>query len=327
MSVMMNAKGTTAVRKKQSPVAVFFSRLMKEKPLGAIGAVIVLVLLFSGIFAELLAPYEMNEQHLVDRLAPPSAQYVLGTDNLGRDVLSRIIFGARVSVIIGLSATTINIIIATVIGTLTGFFGGKFDLTVQRFVDAWMAFPSLLILITVMSLLGQGIMQIILVLGISSGIGGSRISRSAVIAIKQNVYMTAAHALGSPTWRIIFRHILPNIMAPIIIVFTTSIGGVILAEASLSFLGFGLPPGVASWGSMLSGEGRRYMELAPGLALWPGLALSVVVYGTNMFGDAVRDLLDPRLRGGVGGMGARGMRLAQKAIRKNMAKFRTGKTQ
>ena len=309
--------------KRNSLLKEFFVRLVKEKPLGTVGGVIVVIMLICGIFANIIAPYGMNEMHLSDVLAAPSMKYLLGTDQLGRDMLSRIIYGARISVIVGLSATTINLIIATLIGTLTGFYGGKIDLIAQRFVDAWMAFPGLLILITVMSLVGQGLLQIILVLGISGGIGGSRISRSAIIGIKENVYISAARATGSSDIRMLARHILPNIMAPLIIVFTTSIGGVILAEASLSFLGFGLPPDVASWGGMLSLEGRRFMEFNPGIALWPGLALSTVVYGVNMFGDALRDLLDPRLRGGVGGMGERGMKMAQKALRTIEPKERT----
>ena len=284
--------------KRRSRLAEFFGRLVREKPLGTFGGIIVLLLLFSGIFADVLAPYPMKEPHMFDRLTGPSGKYLLGTDQLGRDMLSRIIYGARVSVIIGLSATSVNMVVALLIGTTTGFFGGKLDIVVQRFVDAWMAFPGLLILITVMSLVGQGQLQTILVLGISGGIGGSRISRSAVIGIKENVYFQAAQAIGSPPLRTILRHVLPNIMAPMIVIFTVTIGGVIMAEASLSFLGFGLPPDVASWGGMLSGEGRKYMEQAPWLALWPGLSLTLVVYGINMFGDALRDLLDPRLRGG-----------------------------
>jgi peptide/nickel transport system permease protein len=287
-------------RGRRSRVADFLLRLVKEKPLGTIGGVIVLVLLFSGIFADVLAPYGMSETHLMDKLSGPSGTYLLGTDQLGRDILSRIIYGARVSVIIGLGATSLNLVIALLIGTTTGFFGGKLDIVVQRFVDAWMAFPGLLILITMMSLVGQGQMQIILVLGITGGIGGSRISRSAVIGIRENMYMHAAEAIGVGTVRTILRHVLPNIMAPMIIIFTVTIGGVIMSEASLSFLGFGLPPDVPSWGGMLSTEGRRYMEFAPHMAIWPGLALTLVVYGINMFGDALRDLLDPRLRGGVG---------------------------
>jgi len=307
-------------RKRHSWLVDFLIRLVKEKPLGAIGGAIVLVLLFAGIFADVLAPHDYAVVNIYDRLAPPSTDHLLGADQVGRDVLSRIIHGARVSVIIGLAASALNVAVATIIGTACGFLGGRFDLLVQRFVDAWMCFPGLLLLITVMSIVGQGITQIILILGIQWGIGGSRITRSAVIAIKDDVYMTAATAVGCSTSRMLVRHILPNIMAPIIIIFSTSIGGVILTEASLSFLGFGLPPDVPSWGGMLSWEGRRYMELAPMLAFWPGLCLSIVVYGMNMLGDAMRDLLDPRLRGGVGGMGARGAELAQKAIKKMEAR-------
>jgi peptide/nickel transport system permease protein len=320
MSEVANTVLEVAERKRRSRLVDFFSRLFREKPLGAVGAVIVLILLFAGIFANLLAPYDYAAVSVMNRLAPPSAEHWLGTDQAGRDVLSRLIFGARISVIVGLTATSLTILVGTIIGTLCGFLGGKFDLLVQRFVDAWMAFPGLLVLITAMSFVGRGLVQIILVLGIGWGIGGSRITRSAVIAIKKDMYMTAAQAIGSPTSRMLFRHILPNIMAPIIIIFTTNVGGVILAEASLSFLGFGLPPDVPSWGGMLSWEGRRYMEAAPMLAFWPGFCLSVVVYGANMFGDGLRDLLDPRLRGGVGGMGSRGSELAQKARRKMEAK-------
>ncbi len=284
-------------QKRRSRLIDFLSRLVREKPLGTFGGIIVLLLLFCGIFADVLAPYPMKEPHMYDRLTGPSWKYLLGTDQLGRDMLSRIIYGARVSVIIGLSATSVNMVVALLIGATTGFFVGKLDVVVQRFVDAWMAFPGLLILITVMSLVGQGQLQTILVLGISGGIGGSRISRSAVIGIKENDYFLAAKAIGSPPLRTILRHVLPNIMAPMIVIFTVTIGGVIMAEASLSFLGFGLPPDVASWGGMLSREGRQHMEVAPWLALWPGLALTLVVYGINMFGDALRDLLDPRLRG------------------------------
>ena len=189
-------------------------------------------------------------------------------------------------------------VVATLIGGTSGFLGGKLDLAVQRFVDAWMAFPGLLLLLTIMSVAGQGLPQIIVVLGIAGGVGGSRVVRGAVVATKGNDYFLAARAVGSPTRQVLVRHVLPNIVAPLIIVFSINVGGAILAEASLSFLGFGLPIKVPSWGGMLSREGRRFMEQAPWLALWPGLCLTIVVYSFNMLGDAMRDLLDPRLRGG-----------------------------
>ena len=284
--------------KRRSRLADFFTRLVKEKRLGTACGIIVLLLVLVAIFADVLAPYRYTEPHLVDRLTGSSARYLLGTDHLGRDLLSRIIIGARVSILVGLVVTAINVVVALLIGGTSGFFGGKLDLAVQRFVDAWMAFPGLILLLTIMSIAGRGVPQVILVLGISAGIGGSRIVRGAVIGIKENVYFQAAEAIGNTRWRAFIRHVLPNIMPIIIIIFSMSIGGVILSLAALGFLGFGLPPATPDWGGMLSREGRQHMEVAPWLALWPGLALTITIYSLNMFGDAIRDLLDPRLRGG-----------------------------
>ena len=278
----------------------FLVRLVKEKPLGTVGAVITLLLLLTGIFADLLAPYGFNETQVGEFLAPPSAGFWLGTDNLGRDILSRVIYGARISMIVGLAATTISTLISTTIGVLCGYLGGTFDLIVQRFVDGWMCLPYLPILMIVMAIVGPGMFGLILVMGVWGGISGSRFSRSVVINIKENVYVQAAVVVGSATRRVLLRHILPNILAPIIISFSLAVPGVILGEAALSFLGFGIPAPAPSWGGMLSGSGRRFMFMAPWMVIWPGLALSIVVYGINMFGDAVRDLLDPRLRGGAG---------------------------
>ena len=284
--------------RRRSAVASFFVRLVKEKPLGFASGMVIVLLLLVAVFGGYFSPYPYNEIHLIDRLQGPSANYLLGTDQAGRDLLSRLIFGARISVLVGLAVTTISIVVSTLIGGVSGFVGGKLDLTVQRFVDAWNAFPGLLLLLTMMAIVGKGLLQIILVMGISGGIGGARVIRGAVIGIKENVYFDVAEAIGSPRWRSLIRHVVPNIMPVIIISFSTSIGGVIMALASLGFLGYGLPPNIPDWGGMLSRDGRKYMELAPRLALWPGLCLTVTIYSLNMFGDAVRDLLDPRLRGG-----------------------------
>ena len=289
--------------KRRGRFADFMIRLLKEKPLGMACGVIVLLLIFVAIFADALAPYPFYEMHLRDRFQGPSAQYLLGTDHIGRDLLSRLIYGARLSLIVGLAATTLNVVVAVLIGGTSGFIGGKFDLVVQRFVDAWMCFPGLLLLLTIMSIVGTGLFQIIVVLGITGGISGSRVPRGAVIGIKENDYFLAAQAVGSPTLKTLMRHVLPNIVAPLIIIFSVNIGGNILSAAALSFLGYGLPPAFPDWGAMLSREGRKYMEIAPRLALWPGLCLTIVVYSLNMFGDAMRDLLDPRLRGGEGRYG------------------------
>lgn len=289
--------------KRHSLLVDLVIRLVREKPLGTVGGVIVLLLFFTGIFADFLAPDGMNEVHPQDYLTPPSAEYILGTDNLGRDMLSRIIFGARVSMTVGLAGTVLRVFIATIIGIVSGFSSGKVDIIIQRFVDAFMCFPWLFLILTAMVILGQGMLQVILVLGITGGIRRSRVIRSAVIGIKENVYVEAATATGCQTWRIFTYHILPNIMAPIIIIFTMSVGQMILSEATLSFLGFGIPPPIPSWGRMLSSQGRRHMLTAPWLAVWPGLALSLAVFGINMLGDGVRDILDPRLRGGLGRYG------------------------
>ncbi len=284
-------------------LADFFIRLVKEKPLGTACGIIILLLIFVAIFADVLTPYPYDEVHLYDIMKVPSTQYLLGTDHMGRDFLSRLIFAARISLLVGLATTALNVVVSTLIGGTSGFLGGKFDLVVQRFVDAWMCFPGLLLLLTLMSIVGRGVLQIILVLGIAGGIGGSRVVRGAVIGIKENVYFQTAEAIGSSRWRTLIRHLLPNIAPVVIIIFSINVGGTILSIASLSFLGYGLPFTIPEWGGLLSREGREFMETAPRLALWPGFCLTIVIYSLNMFGDAMRDLLDPRLRGG-GSLGA-----------------------
>jgi peptide/nickel transport system permease protein len=301
-------------KKQRSKFVELMIRMVKTKPLGTLGALITLILLLTGIFANFLAPYGMNQIHSLHALEAPSAQFLLGTDNLGRDLLSRIIFGARVSVVVGLSAALISTFISTLLGTISAYVGGTFDLIVQRFVDAVMCIPSLILLMVIISIIGTGMWQVIICLGISNGVGGSRMIRSLVISIKENTYVQSAVALGAPTWKILIQHILPNVMAQIIIIFTMTVPSMILAEAGLSFLGYGIRPPNASWGAMLSGSTRQYMLLAPWMALWPGLALSIIIYGVSMFGDALRDLLDPRLRGGIGRYGNK---INKKKIAKN----------
>ena len=282
---------------KRGAFVTFVIRLFREKPLGAAGAVIFILFLFCGLFADFLAPYGMNQISPMNRLKPPSWQHPFGTDNLGRDMLSRCLYGAQLSVIIGFCAAGLATLISVVLGILTGYLGGRFDMITQRFVDAWMSFPDLIILIVVVSVVGAGMPQIIGILGLLLGIAGSRIVRSAVVSVRENMYVHAAQSIGAGTPRILWRHILPNVMPPIIVLFTTRVGTVILAESGLSFLGLGVPPPAPTWGGMLSGSGRTFMFQGPWLALAPGLCLTLVVYSSNMFGDALRDLLDPRMRG------------------------------
>ena len=272
----------------------FILILIKEKPLGAFGFFITILLFFVGLFADYLAPYGINELHMSDRLLAPSTSYWMGTDNLGRDIFSRVIYGARVSLIVGLSVSIIATVISISLGMLSAYIGGKFDLIIQRFVDGFMCIPILIIIMVVISMLGQGLIQLIVIMGFSFGISGSRYSRGFALTIIQNTYIESAKAIGCSTSRILIFHVLPNILPLIIVGFTILLPGVILMEAGLSFLGYGIPPPDPSWGGMLSGTNRSYMFLAPWMVIWPGFALSLVVFGTHMFGDAMRDLLDPR---------------------------------
>jgi peptide/nickel transport system permease protein len=275
----------------------FVVRLFREKPLGAFGFIVCAIFLFAGIFADVIAPYGFNQIMPINRMKPPSGLFWFGTDNLGRDIFSRVIYGARLSVIIGLSAASLATVISVSIGIVSGYIGGKFDMLVQRFVDAWLSFPGIVILIVVVAVVGPGMPQVIAILGVQGGIGGSRIIRSAVISVREQSYVHAAQSIGATSARVMFRHILPNVMAPVIVLFTTGVGNVILAESALSFLGLGVPPPAPTWGGMLTGSARNYMYLAPWMALAPGICLTVVVFSINMFGDALRDLLDPRMRG------------------------------
>ena len=296
MSAVTSAAGI-ALPPQHARSSGFFARLFRDKPLGAAGGVLLLLFLVVGLTAQWIAPYGYNEIAPAERLQPPSWSHWFGTDNLGRDVLSRCIHGAQLSVIIGCSAALLATVISALIGIVSGYAGGRFDLVVQRFVDAWQSFPDLIILIVVVSVIGPGMPQIIGTLALLLGIAGSRIVRSAVIGVREHMYVHAAQSVGASVPRILWRHILPNVMPPIIVLFTTRVGTAILAESGLAFLGLGVPPPSPTWGAMLSGGGRTYMLQGPWLALAPGLCVTAVVYATNVFGDALRDLLDPRMRG------------------------------
>ncbi len=271
--------------------------MLREKYLATFGLVVIVILVFIALAADLISPYPMDELNLRDKLQGPSWSHPFGTDEFGRDLLSRMIHGARISMMVGVIGSVYATTISTLIGLVSGYAGGKFDNIVQRFVDSWMAFPDLFLALAMLAVIGPGITQIIIVIGLLYAISGSRIIRGSVISVKENVYIEAANAIGVPTYRILLRHILPNVFAPIMILLTTRMASMILVEASLSFLGYGIPPPVPSWGGMLSGAGKEYMLQNPWLALWPGVAISITVYGINMFGDGLRDLLDPRLRG------------------------------
>jgi len=272
-------------------------RFCRRKPLGALGAFIVIALLVMAVFAERLAPYGYDETVRGSRMKPPSAAHWLGTDNLSRDMWSRIVFGARVSVTVGVATVALAVFLATAVGVSSGYFGGAYDLVVQRVVDAWLSFPYLVIVLSVMAVLGPGLLNVVLSLAVLIAAVNSRVIRGATISVAQSTYVESARAVGCGHARIIVWHILPNVAATVIILATIGLGAAILAESALSFLGFGVPPPYPAWGAMLSGSGRTYMFRAPWMAIWPGVAISLAVFGFNMLGDALRDLLDPRLRG------------------------------
>jgi peptide/nickel transport system permease protein len=274
---------------------IWLSRFVARKPLGAIGAGIVLLLLFVALFAPLLSPYEYDKGIGDDRLLGPSLSHPFGTDANGRDMLSRIVWGARVSITVGFGAVSLSAVLAVTIGVLSAYLGGWFDLLVQRFVDVWISFPALVLLISLIAVIGPGLWSVTFVLGILLAPGTSRVIRGAVIGVRHLPYMEAARCLGAGHGRIIAHHVLPNVLAPVIVIWTLEVARVILMESALSFLGLGVPPPTPTWGRMLA-EGRDYLTVAGWIAIFPGLAILVTVLGINFLGDGLRDLLDPRLR-------------------------------
>lgn len=275
-------------------------RFVRRKPLGAIGGVIVLALLVMATFAGQIAPHSYEQSIQGARMKPPSRQFWMGTDNLSRDIWSRVIYGARISVTVGFATVALATLVATAIGVSSAYVGGVYDMVVQRVVDAWMSFPALVVILSLMAALGPGLFNLILALSILGAASASRVIRGATLSVIANPYVEAARALGAGHLRIVLVYVLPNVMATVLILATIGLGTVILAESGLSFLGFGIPPPYPSWGGMLSGSGRSFIYYAPWMALFPGAAISLAVFGFNMLGDALRDVLDPRLRGRSG---------------------------
>ena len=279
-------------------------RFIRRKPLGAFGGAIMLTLLLLALFGHWVAPFHYADIDVFNRFIGPTPEHPFGTDDQGRDVLSRVIFGARASVIIGLGAVLIATVGSSVIGIVSGYYGGLFDLLAQRVIDSWQAFPGLIFVIFIISVITSTVprdstasqLSLIVTIGILFTAGASRVVRSQTISTKQNDFVEAAQALGASDLRILARHIFPNVVTVIIVNISIQIGFVILIESTLSFLGFGVQPPFPSWGRMLQ-EAQAGMQQHPYLALFPGLAIALTVYSLNMFGDALRDVLDPRLRG------------------------------
>ena len=289
--------GSAEVKQPRTGAADLLVRLIKTKPLGFFGLIVITILLITATFAELIAPHGYNEVDVLSALQAPSWQHLMGTDNLGRDLFSRVVFGARISVFVSLGAVAVALIGGYIIGMTSAYYGGWLDHLLQRFVDGWIALPGIIVLLALSQLLPRGIVTIILVIGISFAIRNSRIVRGQVLSIKERDYIKAARALGMSDARIMLSHIMPNTFVPMLIVATGETASAILLETSLSFLGLGIPPPFPSWGGMIGGETRFYLALAPWLLIFPGLALTAVVFSWMVLGDAMRDLLDPRRHG------------------------------
>ena len=274
--------------------AVRWRRLAARNPLGVVGAMLILLLLLTAALAGLLAPYDPAAQ-IARRLTGPSGSYVLGTDEFGRDVLSRIIYGTRISLYVGVVSVGIALVVGGTLGLVAGYFGGWLDNLLMRLMDVMFSIPSLVLAIAITGILGPNLRNAMIAIGIVYTPTFARVARGPVLSVIQHEYVAAARAVGARDWRIIVRHVLPNVTAPILVQTTLSLSTAILAEAVLSFLGLGTQPPEPSWGTML-GTGRKFMETAPWVAIFPGVAIMLAVLGFNLLGDGLRDALDPRLR-------------------------------
>lgn len=284
------------VRPSRSELGMFW-RAFSRNSLTVIGAAIILMMILLGVLAPNLAPYDPDLPHLKDKLVPPSFKYLMGTDQFGRDVLSRILYGARVSLVVGAGGTAVAFIIGVACGAIAGYYGKWVDEGIMRIMDMIMAFPYIVLAIALVVLIGPSMLNLILVIGILRVPRFARVLRSSVISLKEEEFVVAARTVGQRSLRILLRHIMPNAIGPLLVLASLSIATAISAESALSFLGVGIQPPQSSWGTMLA-DGRRYILNAPWIATFPGLVLSLTILGYNLIGDGLRDALDPRTRKG-----------------------------
>ncbi len=273
------------------------ARFVHKKPLGAAGGALMLVMLITAVFAELLQTHDPIATNAAYTLGPPNLEHLLGTDHLGRDIYSRIVHGARVSLVVGVASTLLGSVLGGVIGLLSAYVGGKTDLLTQRILDILQGLPLLVLALVMSAALGPSLHNVVIAISIPIIPRAARVIRSSVLSIREMQYVEAARALGVRHLRIAFRHIMPNTIGPFIVLCTAQLGSAILVEATLSYLGLGVPEPYPSWGRMLSVSAAEYAQKAPHLVLFPGIAISLAVFGSNLLGDALRDTLDPRLRG------------------------------
>jgi len=272
-------------------------RVARRAPIGAAAAIVIFLLAFISVFGPMLAPFDPLELHRADRLVGPNSTYWLGTDAFGRDQFSRLLHGTRVSIIVGLAPVAASTVVGSAIGIVSAYAGGMRDVVIQRVMDAFMAFPALITVLVMVSLLGPTMLNVILVLAVVTTPTVNRVARGLTLSTLGLPYIESARASGASQRRIILLHIVPNVLPPVVILAASLIGGAILAEASLSFLGLGVPPPDPTWGNLLGGQNRDAFEVAPWLAVFPGLAIAITVLAFNLIGDTLRDTLDPRMRG------------------------------
>lgn len=292
--VRVEAEAETLGDKK--PISWIIFSLMRRKPLGAAGAIIVIVMILMAIFANVVAPYDPVSNSFAEMTQAPSWSHLLGTDQFGRDLFSRIVYGARTALFVGFTSAIIGATTGLVLGVGSAYFGGRIDLIFQRVMDVFMAFPLIIMALAVVSIFGTGAQNVIIAITIPFIPRCARVVRSSALAIREVPYIDAARANGFSHARIIMRHMVPNVMAPFLIMITAFVGQAILLEASLSYLGLGVQEPTPAWGLMLQGGAEEYAMSAPWMAIFPGLAITLGVFGFNLFGDAVRDVLDPKLR-------------------------------
>lgn len=273
-----------------------FWHYFKQNRLAVAGLAIILVVFFIAGTASLIAPYDPGKTNVSKKLKSPSSEHLLGTDQLGRDVFSRMLYGSRISLSVGLVAVAISLVIGVFVGAIAGYYGRWADAVLMRFVDIMLCFPSFFLILTVVALLGPSMLNVMVVIGITSWMGTSRFVRAEFLSLRERDFVQAARALGMKDRRIIFRHILPNSLAPVFVTATLDVATAVLVEAGLSFLGFGVQPPAPSWGNILT-EGRTYIFDAWWLTVFPGLAILMTVLSFNLLGEGLRDALDPRLRG------------------------------
>lgn len=285
-----------AIGRRSSPLRSF-ARFARKKPLGMVSLVVITLVVLTAVFADVIATYDPTATHPRDKLQGSSSKYRLGTDDLGRDVFSRIVHGARTSLFAGISATVFGTLVGSMIGMISGYAGGRTDMLIQRVMDSLQALPLIVLLLVVVVALGPSKWNIVWALSIGIIPAASRLIRGSTLVVKSETFIEAAKVVGADPFRILRAHVLPNVTASIIVIASLTIGGAILAEASLSFLGLGIPPPNPSWGGMLAASGRRFFESAPTLAFYPGLAITITVLAFNLLGDTLRDVLDPRMRG------------------------------